>query len=212
MFCYRSAVLLTIDPAEPESWLVARAAQLVRKGGVAVVPTDTVYAFVCRLHDPRAVERLYGIKGITAAKRLSILVPDIASASRYTRGIPNPVFRAMRRALPGPYTFIFNASGEVPRVMLHKRRTVGIRIPANPIALALLDELGEPLLSTSVRNTREEWTLDPAQIDDEFGAQVDVVVDGGVLANEPSTVVDLTGDTAQLVRAGKGDVDALELF
>lgn len=205
-------MLLTIDPVEPESWLIARAAQALRKGGVVVVPTDTVYALACRLSDEEAVERLYGIKGITPARRLSILVRDIATASRYTRGIANPVFRAMRRVLPGPYTFIFQASNEVPRVMLHKRRTVGLRIPDSPITLALLGQLDEPLLTGSVRDDRDEWLLDPAEIEEALAGQVDLVLDGGPLTREPSTVVDLTGDEPVLVREGKGDVAALELF
>ncbi len=207
-----AAVLLTIDATEPEPWLVARAVQTLSHDGLVVLPTDTVYAIACTLDGSDAIERLYRVKGITPAKRLSILVPDIAAASRYTRGIPNPVFRTMKRVLPGPYTFILKASSEVPRIMLHKRRTVGIRIPDCPITLAILAELGRPLLSTSVRNERDEWVDDPVQIEDALRGQVDLVVDGGVLANDPSTVVDLSEETPVLVREGKGDVGALELF
>jgi len=205
-------VLLTIDANEPEPWLVARVAQVLRRGGLAVVPTDTVYSIVCLISDGDAVTRLYEAKGISAAKRLSLLVPDIASAAAYTRGIPNQVFRIMRRALPGPYTLIFQASSEVPRIMLHKRRTVGLRIPDSAIVLALLTELQEPLLSTSVRNLSDEWVLDPVAIDTDYGEAVDVVVDGGLLAAEPSTVIDLSGDRPVLVREGKGDLGVLELI
>lgn len=203
---------LHIDPIEPESWLVARVVQVLKRGGVVVLPTDTVYAFACALSNSDAIERLYGVKGISGAKRLSILVPDIATASRFTRGITNHVFRAMKRVLPGPYTFIFQASHEVPKIMLHKRRTVGLRIPDNPIVQAVLAELGEPLLSSSVRNAAEEFLLDPVLIADALAGQVDLVVGGGVLVNEPSTVVDLSEDEPELVRRGKGDVEALELF
>jgi tRNA threonylcarbamoyl adenosine modification protein (Sua5/YciO/YrdC/YwlC family) len=204
-------VLLSIDPVEPEPWLVARVEQALQRGALVVLPTDTVYALACRLGDTATVERLYEVKNITPAKRLSILVEDIAAASRYTRGIPNQVFRAMRRVLPGPYTFIFQASSDVPRIMLRKRRTVGIRIPDNPILQALLASLGEPLLSTSVRNDHDEWVLDPLQIEADLGASVDLVVDGGLLTDEPSTVIDLSGDEPSLVREGKGDVDAFDL-
>lgn len=205
-------MLLTIDPAEPEAWLVARVVQMLRRGEVAVIPTDTVYALVCRLADEAAVLRLYEVKRIAPAKRLSLLVADIATAARYTRGISNRVFRSMRRVLPGPYTFIFQASSEIPRIMLRKRRTVGIRIPDCPIALAVLAELGEPLLSTSVRNQADEWVLDPAQIEEQLGEDVTVVVDGGRLAAAPSTVVDLSGEEPVLVREGRGSVGALEMF
>ncbi len=205
-------MLLSIDPVEPEPWLVARAVQALRRGGVVVLPTDTVYALACLADHDGAIERMYEIKGITPAKRLSLLVGDIAAASRFARAIPNRVFRAMRRVLPGPYTFIFPASSETPRVMRQARKTVGLRIPSSPITLAVLAELAAPLLTTSVRNDADEWVLDPAAIEAELRGKVDLVVDGGLLAAEPSTIVDLTGDEPVLVREGKGDVAALELF
>ena len=205
-------MLLTVDPLEPEPWLMARAIQTLRRGGVVVLPTDTVYALACSLDDAGAIERLYGVKGITPAKHLSLLVGDVATASRYAKGITNTVFRMMRRVLPGPYTFIFQATSEAPRIMLRKRRTVGIRIPDCPIISAILAELPCPLLSTSVRNASDEFILDPAEIEANLSGQVDLVVDGGLLVNEPSTVVDLSGDEAVLVREGKGSVDALGLL
>lgn len=204
-------MLLNIDPVQPEPWLVGRVVNTLRRSGVVVIPTDTVYALACALSDPHAVERLYEVKGITPSKRLSILVPDIATASRFTRGITNSVFRAMRRVLPGPYTFIFAASTETPRIMLRKRRTVGIRFPDNPIALAILAAFGEPLLTTSVRGSQDEFLVDPATIDDDLGSQVELVVGGGPLATEPSTIVDLSGPEPVIVRKGKGDPDALGL-
>ncbi len=205
-------MLLTINREEPEPWLVARAAEVVRRGGVIVVPTDTVYALVCIFTDTDAVRRLCKVKGITSAKRLSILVDDITTASRYARGITTPVFRMMRRVLPGPYTLIFRATQEVPKTMLGKRHTIGIRMPASPTVSILLEQIGEPLLSTSVRNESNDFLLDPVDIHDRIGHQVDLVVDGGLLANEPSTVVDLTAAEPVIVREGKGDIDALGLF
>ncbi len=204
-------MLLTIDAKQPEPWLIGRVVNVLRRGGIAVIPTDTVYSLACALNDAAAVDHLYEVKGITPAKHLSILVPDIATASRFTRGITNTMFRTMRRVLPGPYTFIFAASTEVPRVMLRKRRTVGIRLPDSPIVQAVLAELGQPLLTTSVRGQRDEFLLDPAAIEDDLDGQVDLVVDGGLLANEPSTVVDLSGPEPVIVREGKGDVAALSL-
>lgn len=205
-------MLLRIDPAEPESWLIGRVAQILRRGGLAVVPTDTVYAIVCLLSNEAGVERLVDVKRVTPATRLSILVPDIATAARFARGIGNRVFRAMRRVLPGPYTFIFLASGEVPRVMLKKRRTVGLRIPDNPTIQALLAELDEPLFATSVRNAQDELLLDPVAIEDDLRGRIEVVIDAGLVANEPSTVIDVSADEPVLVRAGKGPIGELELF
>lgn len=205
-------MLLTIDPKEPEPWLVARVVQLLRRGGVVVLPTDTVYSYACLLQDGEAVERLYKAKGISGAKRLSILVGDLATAARYAKGMTTPVFRMMKRVLPGPYTFIFEATSEVPRTMLRKRRTIGVRFPNCPIVLAILEELKAPLLSTSVRNDADEWLLNPHEIEAKLAGTVDMVVDGGILPNEPSTVVDFSGDEPALVRRGKGDVAALELF
>ena len=204
-------MLLRVDPVEPEPWLVGRVVGTLRRGGVVVVPTDSVYAMVCRLGDEKAVEKLYEVKGISAAKRLSILVDDIAAASRFTRGINNHVFRAMRRSLPGPYTLIFQASHEVPRVMLHKRRTVGLRIPDSPTVQAILGELAEPLLATSVRNSAHEVLLDPVVIEESLRGQVDLVVDGGLMTYEPSTVIDLSGPEPVLVRKGKGELAAFDL-
>ena len=205
-------MLLAIDPIDPEPWLTTRVVQALRRGGVAVLPTDTVYAIACGVDDPAAVEHLYEVKEMPPTKRLSLLVPDIATASRYARAIPDRVFRAMRRVLPGPYTFIFSAGSELPRVMLRKRRTVGIRIPDSPIVQSILAELGKPLFSTSVRNDDDEWVIDPADIAADLGQKVEIVVDAGLVSAEPSTVVDASGDEPVLVREGKGDVTALELF
>ncbi len=205
-------MLLTIDPVEPQPWLVARVANLLRQNGIVVIPTDTVYGLACPISSTDAIRRLYEVKGVTAAKRMSLLVADFSTASTYARGITNQVFRMMRRILPGPYTFIFQATGDVPKIMLRKRRTIGLRFPDSAIVRALIEELGEPMLTTSVRNEEDEYVIDAATIDDQIGDQVDAVVDGGPLTNEPSTVVDLSGDEPVLVRTGKGDVDALELF
>jgi tRNA threonylcarbamoyl adenosine modification protein (Sua5/YciO/YrdC/YwlC family) len=205
-------VLLAIDPDEPEPWLTSRVAHVLRQGGIAVLPTDTAYAMACALDCGPAIERLYEARELPASKQLSLLVPDISTASRFARAIPNPVFRAMRRVLPGPYTFIFAAGSDLPRVMLRRRRTVGIRIPASAIVQAVLAELGAPLLSASVRSEDDQWTLDPVTIDEELRARADLVVNAGPIEVAPSTVIDASGDQPILVREGKGSIAALELF
>lgn len=205
-------MIVEIDPTEPESWLVARAADVLRKGGVAIIPTDTVYGLACGISHAKAIKRIYELKNMDSKKPLAILVDDMTTVGQYAKGVTTPYYRLLKRVLPGPYTFIFEASAEVPKIMLRKRRTIGLRMPDHPIALALLAELDEPLLTTSVRTPDDQWVIEPVEVESTLDHRVDVVVDGGPLVATPSTVVDLSGDSPVLVREGKGDVDDLELF
>ena len=204
-------MFLRIDPEEPEPWLISRVADVLRKGGVAVVPTDTLYGIACRLDDEAAVRRVYAIKGLDPKKPLAILLPSVADVARWAKGVDTPAFLLMKRVLPGPYTFILHASAEVPRVMTRVRKTVGIRVPDQPILQAILAEIGSPLLSTSVLDDTGEFINEPLAIEERLGKLVDVVVDAGVLGTEPSTVVDLSSGSPELIRAGKGDVARLRL-
>jgi len=205
-------MILEIDPEEPQEWLLARATRVLRDGGIVVIPTDTVYGITCGITHTDAIRRVYKLKEMDSTKSLAILVADMGTIGRYAKGVSTPSFRILKRGLPGPYTFIFEASSEVPKIMLKKRRKIGVRMPDNPIALALLEELGEPLLSTSIRDPEEGFVNDPEEIERSLGKGVDMVVDGGILLPVPSTVVDLSGSEPVLIRAGKGDVDTLELF
>ncbi len=205
-------MLLEIDPVQPEPWLLVRAIHALRRGGVVVMPTDTVYGLTCSIGYPAAIERIYALKDMDPKKPLSMLVADLRMASRYAKGISTPVYRMMKRVLPGPYTFIFEATAEVPKIMLRRRKTIGIRIPDNPIALALLEELGEPLLTTSIRTAEDEIVNDPEEIERTYDRRIDLVVDGGPLLPVPSTVVDFSSGEPVLIRQGRGDVAALEIF
>jgi tRNA threonylcarbamoyl adenosine modification protein (Sua5/YciO/YrdC/YwlC family) len=205
-------MILEIDPVEPEPWLLPRAADVLRAGGVVVMPTDTVYGLTCCVTHHDAIRRIYKLKDMDAKKPLSILVNNMSMVGQYARGVSTPAFRILKRVLPGPYTFIFEASPEVPRIMLRKRRTIGIRMPDNPIALALIEEMGEPLLSSSIRDPEHEFVNDPDEIERTLGKQVELVIDGGILLPVPSTVVDLSGGEPVLIREGKGSVEELELF
>lgn len=205
-------MLIEIDPIEPEPWLVARSADIIRRGGVAVVPTDTVYGLACGISHLKAVKRIYQLKDLDPKKELALLVPDMQTVGRYAKGVTNPIFRMMKRVLPGPYTFIFQSSPEVPKIMLRKRKTIGIRLPDNPTLLAILAELDEPMITTSIRTPDDDFISDPLTIDDMYGSRVDLVIDGGPLDPEPSTVVDFSEGIPELIRAAKGDVDILELF
>ena len=205
-------MILEIDPVEPEPWLLPRAAQVLRDGGVVVMPTDTVYGLTCGINHHDAIKRIYKLKDMDPKKPLSILVGDMSAVGKYAKGVSTPAFRILKRVLPGPFTFIFEASAEVPKIMLRKRRTIGIRMPDNPIALALLAEMGEPLLSSSIRDPEQLFVNDPEEIEKSLGNHVDMVIDGGILTPTPSTVVDLSGPEPVLLRDGKGDVETLELF
>jgi len=205
-------MILEIDPIEPEPWLLPRAVQVLRGGGVVVMPTDTVYGLTCSINQHDAINRIYKLKQMDPKKPLSILVGDMNAVGKYAKGVSTPAFRMLKRVLPGPYTFIFEATSEVPKIMLRKRRTIGIRMPDNPIALALLAEMGEPLLSSSIRDPDQDFVNDPEEIEKSLGSRVEMVIDGGILTPTPSTVVDLSGPEPVLLRDGKGDVDTLELF
>jgi tRNA threonylcarbamoyl adenosine modification protein (Sua5/YciO/YrdC/YwlC family) len=205
-------MILEIDPVEPEPWLLARAAQVLRGGGIVVMPTDTVYGLTCGITHHDAIRRIYKLKDMDPKKPLSVLVSDMSMVGRFAKGVSTPAYRLLKRVLPGPYTFIFEASPEVPKIMLRKRRTIGIRMPDNPIALALLEEMGEPLLSSSIRDPEHEFVNNPDEIEKSLGNDVEMVIDGGILLPVPSTVVDLSGDEPVLIRDGKGDVGTLELF
>lgn len=205
-------MILDIDPVEPQPWLVVRAVDVLRKGGVAVIPTDTVYGVVCGIDHADAIRRIYTLKDMDPKKPLSILIGDMTDVGRFARGVTTPYYRLLKRVLPGPYTFIFEASGEIPKIMLRKRKTIGIRMPDHPIVQALLAELDQPLLTSSIRTPEDEFVNDPNEIEERIGRFVDVVVDAGTQTALPSTVVDLSVDPPLLVREGKGDVEALELF
>ncbi|MFH1529215.1 MAG: L-threonylcarbamoyladenylate synthase [Pseudomonadota bacterium] len=203
-------MILALDPHDPEHWLAQEAVRVLARGGVVALPTDTVYGVACDIENEDAVQRIYRLKGMDPKKLLSILCVDLTMASRYTMGIPTAWFRILKRELPGPYTFILPASKELPRAMLKQRKTVGIRVPDCPIALELIRQLGRPLLSTSIRMGENQWLNDPMEIEEYYRHELDLVIDGGLLIPEPSTVVDFSGREPELVREGKGNVDFLQ--
>lgn len=176
-------------------------------GGVIIYPTDTVYGIGCDIHHHKAVERIARIKGVKPEKAdFSFICRDLSHLSEYARQVPNPVFKLMKHYLPGPFTFILNASNKVPKMLENKRKTVGIRIPDNAIVLAIVELLGNPLLSTSVHFDDEmiEYSTDPELIHEKYADMVDLVVDGGYGGTEFSTIVDCTGDEPEIVRQGLG--------
>ncbi len=202
------AQVLTIHPDDPQPRLVSRAAEVVRDGGVIAYPTDSGYALGCHLDDKRAVERLRRVRRLDDRHHLTLVCRDLSELSRYAK-VDNTAYRLMKRLTPGPYTFILPATHEVPRRLWHPRRkTIGLRVPDNRIAQALLEALGEPLISTTLILPGETLPMtDPWEIEARVGAQLDLIIDGGYGGLEPTTVVDLTGEVPQVIRAGAGPVD-----
>ncbi|MFI5149181.1 MAG: L-threonylcarbamoyladenylate synthase [Bacteroidia bacterium] len=204
-------MLLRINSENPDPRHILQVAECLRDGGVIIYPTDTVYGIGCDIFKQRAVERICKLKNIDPLKaNFSFVCHDLAHLSDYAKQVSTPVFKVMRKALPGPFTFILEASAQVPRLMKSNKKTVGIRIPDNKICLAIVRELGNPLMSTSVHNDDEilEYSADPEEIYENFKEKVDMVVSGGYGNMQASTVVDCTNDDFTVIRQGLGDLDA----
>ena len=195
-----------IHPDNPQPRLVAQAVSALQAGGVIVYPTDSTYAFGCRLGDKKAIERIRKIRQLSDRHYLTLVCRDLSELATYAK-VDNTCYRLLKAATPGPYTFILSASSQVPRLLMHpKRRTIGIRVPDNAIVNALLTELGEPLLSSTMLLPNEEIVpRDPYEIRDMIGESVDLVIDGGYCGPELTTVVNLVDDVPEIIREGNGD-------
>lgn len=201
-----------VHPQNPQVRLLKQAAQILHAGGVAAVPTDSSYALVCHLDDKAAAERLRRIRQVDDKHHLTLLCRDLSELASYAR-VDNRQYRLLRLGTPGPFTFILEATKEVPRRLSHpSRRTIGLRVPDHRVTQALLEELGQPLLATTFIPPDETDPLnDPQVIRERFEKQLQAVVDAGACPAEPTTVIDLTDDEPQLVRHGRGDPTALGL-
>ncbi|MRR17590.1 MAG: threonylcarbamoyl-AMP synthase [Deltaproteobacteria bacterium] len=187
--------------------LIKKATDVLRDGGVIIYPTDTVYGLGCDLSNKKGIERIYEIKRRNKKRPLSFVCSDLKHISQYAL-VTDYAYKTMKRCLPGPYTFILEASRLVPKMILPKRPTTGIRVPANEICLALIRELGQPIISTSVQTLEGEDLGNPAIINEYFGRIVDLIIDGGTIVPEPSSIISLVDDTIEVIRKGKGDVNA----
>jgi tRNA threonylcarbamoyl adenosine modification protein (Sua5/YciO/YrdC/YwlC family) len=198
-------MLLRIHPIDPQPRLIRQVVEILRSGGIIIYPTDTVYGIGCDILQADAIERICRLKGIDSHKaNLSFICNDLSHLSEYTKPISTPTFRLLKEHLPGPYTFILPASKLVPKILQSKKSTIGLRIPDNPIAMALVRELGRPILSTSLPGEQVEDTTDPDVMYENFGKQVDAVIDGGIGGMIPSTVVDCSTDLPEVIREGAG--------
>lgn len=200
-------MLLKIYPENPNPRQIKIVVDCLMDGGIIIYPTDTVYGLGCDIFKSKAIERIALIKGIKVDKaNFSFICNDLSQLSDYSKPIPNNIFKLMKSYLPGPFTFILNASNNVPKLIQSKKKTVGIRIPENNIPLEIVKSLGNPIMSTSIHDEDEilEYTTDPELIYEKYNKLVDIVIDGGFGGNEPSTVIDCTTDEAVVVREGKG--------
>jgi tRNA threonylcarbamoyl adenosine modification protein (Sua5/YciO/YrdC/YwlC family) len=202
-----AAPILEVDIQHPQPRHIARAVQVLERGGVIVYPTDTYYGVGCDLMSKKAIERLYQLKGRDKKKPLSFLCPDLSDVAKYAH-VSNFAYRTMKGLTPGAFTFILEATRIVPEVMMSKQKQVGIRVPDAPLARALAAGLGRPLITTSASDDDGEPLIDAKDIKEKLGHGLDLILDGGVTLMEPSTVVSLIGDSMEVLRQGKGRLDA----
>ena len=203
------AQLLKIYPDNPAPRHLKQVVECLQDGGIIIYPTDTVYGIGCDITKAKAVERIAEIRGLKLEKaNFSFVCYDLSHISDYTLPLDTTIFRLMKLSLPGPFTYILPANGNVPKLFKNKKKTVGIRVPDNNIARCIVRDLGNPILSTSTHDVDEvvEYATDPELLYEQYGKKVDLVIDGGAGGNEPSTVVDCTGDEPVVLRQGKGDL------
>ncbi len=204
------AELLKINPETPQPRKIEKVVETLQQGGLVIYPTDTVYGIGCDLYNKKAVEKLCRLKGIKPNKiNLSFICYDLSDITQYAKSISNPVFKIMKKALPGPFTFILEASSNVPKILDARKKQVGIRIPDNNIPREVVRLLGNPIVNMSIKDDDEilEYTTDPELIYEEFDKVVDIVIDGGYGKNIPSTVVNCIDETFEIIRQGLGDLE-----
>ncbi|MEB2776476.1 L-threonylcarbamoyladenylate synthase [Algoriphagus sp. D3-2-R+10] len=207
------AELIRLYEENPDPDKIRQIAATLRDGGVVIYPTDTVYGMGCDIMNLRAVERICKIKGINPKKHnFSIICADLSNISHFTKVISKPVFKMMKKGFPGPFTFILEASNHVPKILHSKKKTLGIRVPDHNVPRMLVEELGHPILTTSINDEDEviEYSTDPELIFEKYQHLVDIVIDGGYGQNIASTVLDCTGDEVEVLREGLGKLEDLE--
>lgn len=201
------APIVSIDSDNPQPRLIQRAVTMLEAGGVLAYPTDTYYGVGCDLHAKKAIERLYQIKGRDRKKPLALIVPDLSEVARYAI-ISNFAYRLLRRLTPGPFTFVLPATRVVPEMMQSRQKEVGIRVPDSKVVRALAAGLGRPLVTTSATLPDGQPLIDPRDIKDALGARLDLILDGGVHPNAPSTILSLMDDRLEILRQGQGELPA----
>ncbi len=204
-------MIVSMHPANPETRYVRKAVEVLTAGGIIIYPTDTVYGIGCSVENRNAIERIYLVKKMKQGKPFSFVCSDLTHISEYAH-VSNPAFKIMKHLIPGPYTFILPSAKmkTLPKILVSKRRTVGIRVPDSRITAEIVTALGHPILSTSVSIGEGAMLNDPHEIAENFRNLVDLIIDAGPLSSEPSSILDLTGDSPVVVRKGAGDVSTWE--
>lgn len=203
-------MLIKLYPENPNEKVIQQIVEVLQKGGIIIYPTDTVYGLGCDITNSKAIEKICKIRGIKPEKaNFSFVCYDLSHISDYTRQIDNETYRVIKKALPGPFTFIFNANKNVPKLLSSNKKTVGIRVPDNNISRTIVKALGNPIISTSIHDDDEiiEYSTDPELIHEKYEELVDIVIDGGYGDNEPSTIVDCSEGDFEIIRQGKGNLD-----
>ena len=198
-------MLLDINPDNPQQRLIDQVVQLLRRGGIIAYPTDTYYGIGCDIMNKKAIERIYQLRQRARKKPFSFICSSLKNISHYAK-VTNYAYNNMRRLLPGPYTFVLPGSKLVPKIMLTKRKTAGIRVPDNRICMALVEALGNPIISTSAKDAEGAIFYDASLINEYFGNRLDAVIDGGYVPGQPSSVVSIIDDVPEIIREGVGDV------
>jgi tRNA threonylcarbamoyl adenosine modification protein (Sua5/YciO/YrdC/YwlC family) len=205
-----AATLLSIHPRNPEERKIRQVVEVLQKGGIIIYPTDTIYGIGCDLMNRKAVERLCKVMDIKPPKLdLSFICNDLSHISEYVRRLDTPIFKLLKKALPGPYTFILESSSKVPKILEVNKKTVGIRIPDHPVPRAIVSVLGNPLITSSIKDDDKikAYTTDPEEMFEDFKHQVDIVIDSGAGSNIPSTVIDCTGPEIAILRHAAGNIE-----
>lgn len=198
-----------LHPENPQIRYINKAVEIMRKGGVIIYPTDTVYGLGCDIYNHEAVKRIYEIKNESETKLFSFICPDLKDISKYAK-VSDYAYKTIKKLAPGPYTFVLPAAKEVPKKLWTKRKTVGIRIPDSPIALMLAKELGNPIISTSTTTRLGKRLSNPDEIRAIFDFSVDLMLSSGIQANESSSIIDLSGDEPEIIREGAGDLSVFQ--
>ncbi len=205
-------MILEINEQHPQPYKIRKIVEILDNDGIIIYPTDTIYGIGCSIYSQKAIEKIRQIKGREKNKYFSILCYDLKDLSKYAKNVSNEAYKLMKRILPGPYTVVLQASRELPKILHSKRKTVGLRIPNHTLSREIVKELGHPIITTSANRSGQEPLNDPRLLEEEFGKEVDAVIEGEVLFSEPSTVIDLSEQPFKILRQGQDPYGIGELF